>query len=131
MLEDVARLHAKFDGLLLGDVGRLLNAGVHIEGPGSVEHAALQRADSTGARIEKDLSGKRRRPIRRDGAAVRSDSRLLNVVRPVPRHLKPDNIAEVRTGERCNGGVVVRSRSPVQGASLRKNREWRPRLPGK
>ena len=45
MIEDVAGLHAKFYSLLLGEVRQFLNAGVHVEDPGTGEYSPLQRTD--------------------------------------------------------------------------------------
>ena len=41
MIENVRDFHAEFDGVTFGDMGKLLNTGVQVECPGSVEHSAL------------------------------------------------------------------------------------------
>src|SRR5260370_34780667 len=98
MIEDIPGFHAELDRLMPGNVSQLLDACVHVEGPGAGEHAALQRADLTGGGIEEGLAREWRRAIRGHAAAVLSDDRRGCDVRPVPGHPEADYLIELRPG---------------------------------
>src|SRR5205809_2742329 len=76
VIEYISGLHAEFESIPLGEVGQLLNTGVHVERPGAGEHAALQAADFAWAGVHKHLSRVWLRSVRRDRPAIRPDNRL-------------------------------------------------------
>src|SRR5205807_2355248 len=132
MIQRIGGLESKLDGLAFGNLRDFGDVGVQVHGRRIVEHAALQRADGSGARIEEGLVGEDRLTFLCGSAVVaRVDVRRVDEEGSLARHVEAHDIAELAGGEAGAGGILRGAGSgPVQCAALRENRERRARLPG-
>src|SRR5262245_36719825 len=117
MIEDIAGLHTKLDGLPLGEVRQLLNAGVHVEYPGAGEHSLLERADFSGTGVKEGLSAERLRSIGGDRAAILSDDGLVGIVGAITRHAETDDLVELGFGQRRDGSVAKGAGRPIKSTA--------------